>query len=92
MGTLLYFGGHRHSHGGSRDHHDTDVEVEGQPAANSRTEENINLRAAFIHVLGDLVQSIGVFVAAIVIYFKVRLYSKSSIVRTHGQLSTRSAL
>jgi zinc transporter 2 len=28
------------------------------------------VRAAFIHVLGDLVQSVGVFVAALLIYFK----------------------
>ena len=33
---------------------------------------NVNVRAAFIHVLGDLLQSIGVFVAALIIYFKVR--------------------
>ncbi|XP_030748415.1 zinc transporter 2-like isoform X2 [Sitophilus oryzae] len=32
--------------------------------------QNINVRAAFIHVLGDFLQSFGVFVAAIVIYFK----------------------
>ncbi|XP_025089498.1 zinc transporter 2-like [Pomacea canaliculata] len=31
---------------------------------------NINVRAAFIHVLGDLCQSVGVLVAAIIIYFK----------------------
>lgn len=31
--------------------------------------ENINVRAAFIHVLGDVLQSIGVFIAALVIYF-----------------------
>lgn len=33
-------------------------------------DENINVRAAFIHVLGDVLQSIGVFCAALVIYFK----------------------
>ncbi|KAF5283402.1 hypothetical protein FQA39_LY04778 [Lamprigera yunnana] len=32
--------------------------------------ENINVRAAFIHVIGDFLQSFGVFVAALVIYFK----------------------
>lgn len=31
---------------------------------------NINVRAAAIHVLGDLIQSIGVFIAAVVIKFK----------------------
>ncbi|XP_073822641.1 solute carrier family 30 member 3 isoform X3 [Musca autumnalis] len=32
--------------------------------------QNMNVRAAYIHVLGDMVQSVGVFIAAIVIYFK----------------------
>lgn len=32
--------------------------------------ENINVRAAFVHVIGDIVQSVGVFVAAIIIFFK----------------------
>ncbi len=32
---------------------------------------NASVRAAFIHVLGDLLQSFGVMVAAIVIYFRV---------------------
>lgn len=31
--------------------------------------ENINVRAAMIHVIGDIIQSIGVFVAALIIYF-----------------------
>lgn len=31
---------------------------------------NINVRAAFIHVLGDLIQSVGVLVAAVIIKFK----------------------
>ncbi|XP_067945824.1 proton-coupled zinc antiporter SLC30A2-like [Watersipora subatra] len=32
--------------------------------------ENINVRAAMIHVIGDFIQSIGVLTAAIIIYFK----------------------
>uniref|UniRef100_A0A8C5RLZ1 Solute carrier family 30 member 2 n=1 Tax=Laticauda laticaudata TaxID=8630 RepID=A0A8C5RLZ1_LATLA len=32
--------------------------------------QNTSVRAAFVHVVGDLVQSIGVLVAAIIIYFK----------------------
>jgi len=35
------------------------------------SKKNINVRAAFIHVLGDFIQSMGVFIAALVIYFKV---------------------
>lgn len=34
--------------------------------------DNTSVRAAFIHVVGDLLQSIGVMVAAIIIYFWVR--------------------
>lgn len=33
--------------------------------------ENINLRAAMLHVLGDMVQSVGVVLAAFIIKFKV---------------------
>ena len=40
-----------------------------------KSKENINVRAAMIHVVGDLIQSIGVLVAAIIIYFKVSRYS-----------------
>lgn len=54
MGWQLH-GTHGHSHGGGVSH------AHG---------ENINVRAAFIHVLGDVLQSIGVFCAAIIIYFK----------------------
>lgn len=53
MGWQLH-GSHGHSHGGGGGHGHT---------------ENINVRAAFIHVVGDVLQSIGVFCAAIIIYF-----------------------
>lgn len=33
---------------------------------------NASVRAAFVHVVGDLLQSISVLVSAIVIFFKVR--------------------
>lgn len=39
-------------------------------AEHSSKQENVNVRAAFIHVLGDFLQSTGVFVAAVLIYFK----------------------
>ncbi|CAG9855260.1 unnamed protein product [Phyllotreta striolata] len=59
MGLTLHHHGHTHS--------SQSVES-GQGAS-----ENINVRAAFIHVVGDFLQSFGVFVAAIVIYFKSNL-------------------
>ena len=35
------------------------------------SKQNMNVRAAFIHVIGDLLQSIGVLIAAFIIYYKV---------------------
>lgn len=56
MGWQLH-GSHGHSHGG------------GGGGGGHGHAENINVRAAFIHVVGDMLQSIGVFCAAAVIYF-----------------------
>ncbi|KAM9034666.1 LOW QUALITY PROTEIN: proton-coupled zinc antiporter SLC30A2 [Sarcophilus harrisii] len=50
--------GHWHSHGHS---HGTNVKKE---------EQNLSVRAAFIHVVGDLLQSLGVLVVAHVLYYK----------------------
>jgi zinc transporter 2 len=32
--------------------------------------ENVNIKAALIHVIGDIIQSVGVVIAAIIIYYK----------------------
>ncbi len=37
--------------------------------AGMHTHANLNIRAAFIHVLGDLVQSLGVLLASVIIKF-----------------------
>lgn len=65
--TLQFVGqahgsGHSHSFlsgGNSKD----DDDVQGN-------KKNLNVRAAFIHCIGDLLQSIGVLVAAVIIKFK----------------------
>ncbi|CAP33941.2 Protein CBR-TTM-1 [Caenorhabditis briggsae] len=59
MGLVLHFGtgGHGHTHGGHSNH------------GHSHDGKNVNVRAALIHVIGDLVQSIGVLIAAIIIKF-----------------------
>lgn len=36
---------------------------------NSKCDANPVIRAAYIHIIGDMIQSIGVLVAAIIIYF-----------------------
>lgn len=55
-------GGHGHSHGHGHGH-----------GGGKESEQNVNVRAAFIHVLGDLLQSLGVLIAAIIIFFKPNL-------------------
>ena len=74
MGAQLHGmpGGHGHSHGGGghgHSHKGRDEEAAHGHSHGAKKQENINVRAAFIHVLGDFIQSLGVFVAAIVIYF-----------------------
>ena len=64
MGCALHQG-HGHSHGGGGGHSHL---VEEGAAAEERT--NVNVKAAFIHVIGDFVQSLGVFIAALIIYFR----------------------
>jgi len=60
-------GSHGHDHGHGHGHGSAGASGSGKTAAAAQ-EENINVRAAFIHVVGDLVQSIGVMIAAIVIW------------------------
>lgn len=75
--------GHNHSHGGGHSHeasysnHNGKVESVftnriTRSGSLSTEKQNINVRAAFIHVLGDIVQSVGVLIAAYIIKFKVR--------------------
>merc|ERR1712129_285268 len=47
---------------GEHEHADSD--------GHSHDSSNINLRAAAIHVIGDFIQSVGVLIAALIIYFK----------------------
>ena len=66
--------GHGHSHDGKEGHGHS----HGDAPKEQKKEVNINVRAAFIHVIGDLVQSIGVLIAAIIIKFQVILLSARS--------------
>uniref|UniRef100_A0A1I7WZI7 Zinc transporter 2 n=1 Tax=Heterorhabditis bacteriophora TaxID=37862 RepID=A0A1I7WZI7_HETBA len=58
MAVVLHYGtgGHGHAHGGGHGH-----------SHNGGENNNVNVRAALIHVIGDLIQSIGVLIAALVI-------------------------
>ncbi|XP_016138043.1 zinc transporter 8-like [Sinocyclocheilus grahami] len=85
MAFTLHQSGHGHSHGGlsgghghSHDHRKKnghsnsnanhyDVEKHG---SGKRQQANASVRAAFVHVIGDLLQSVSVLVSALVIFFK----------------------
>ena len=47
-----------------------------------KEQRNINVHAAFIHVIGDLIQSVGVVIAAYIIRFRVSIYKCLSVVMT----------
>lgn len=68
MGLVLHNPCGRHHHGHSHGLQPAQNQIE--ESTNSQTFQNINVRAAFIHVLGDLVQSIGVLIAAFIIRYK----------------------
>ncbi|KAG9352235.1 hypothetical protein JZ751_020648 [Albula glossodonta] len=66
MGLLLNQSGHLHSHSHSHSH----GPPQQQGHSHQRGQGSLAVRAAFIHALGDLVQSIGVLIAAYIVRFK----------------------
>jgi cation diffusion facilitator family transporter len=60
--------GHAHATHDSHGEHKDDHDHCAHHGNSNHSEENINVRAAFIHALGDLVQSVGVVIAAIIIW------------------------
>lgn len=83
MAFTLFQTGHGHSHGGlsSNGHghsheshenkkgHSHDTERHG---SGKKMQGNASVRAAFVHVIGDLLQSISVLISALIIFFRVR--------------------
>jgi zinc transporter 2 len=61
--------GHNHD-GHNHDGHDHDLEHN----EDEEHHHNLNIRAAFIHVIGDLIQSVGVVIAAVCILVWPNLY------------------
>ncbi|KAL7754216.1 hypothetical protein RI367_000197 [Sorochytrium milnesiophthora] len=68
--------GHDHGHGHSHNHGHAHVDEEQgiAPAATAgvsgNDHHNLNVRAAIIHVIGDIISSIGVLISSIVIYYR----------------------
>lgn len=70
MGFLLNQSGHLHSHGHTHSHGSPGRgQAQGQRQG-QRGHGSLAVRAAFIHALGDLVQSVGVLIAAYIVRFK----------------------
>ncbi|PAA47290.1 hypothetical protein BOX15_Mlig007962g2 [Macrostomum lignano] len=73
MAATLHQHGHSHSHTVTTNRPISPPlpasQQQSQPAgSNGGPRHNLNVRAAFIHVVGDLIQSIGVMIAAIIIF------------------------
>ncbi|KFP81824.1 Zinc transporter 8, partial [Acanthisitta chloris] len=62
LSLILHQTSHGHSHGAHRGHMAAPAE---KPALS-----NASLRAAFVHAIGDLFQSISVLISALIIFFK----------------------
>ena len=71
---------HQHHTPNSKETVDVEMSPTPRPTTTAATTDlqlmvsrNINIRAAFIHILGDLIQSVGVLVASIIIYIRPSL-------------------
>ena len=61
--------GHSHSHGNGHSHANKQPLIEGENINKRKGSGNINLDGAMLHVLGDLLNSVGVIIAAVIIWF-----------------------
>lgn len=65
IGFLLH--GHDHPHQHSY-HEPAEDQVHHHQSSNAN--KNLNIRSAFVHAIGDLIQSVGVLIAAIIIWVR----------------------
>ena len=76
---IILHNGHSHTHHHSHTHSHANELLEGDKAEKPKTSmrtrtastSSINVKAAMIHVIGDLLQSIGLLVAVAIIWFRV---------------------
>merc|ERR1711865_675993 len=76
---------HDHEDHDHHDHHSNEHSLLVEKGNEEKERQrNVNLHAAYLHVMGDLAQSVAVFLGGIVIYWKPRL---PSFWRKHPQTS-----
>nr|XP_014339958.1 PREDICTED: zinc transporter 8-like [Latimeria chalumnae] len=68
LGLTLHQSGHGHSHRHGHSHGAQPCEHSTETGHSHQA--NASVRAAFIHVIGDLLQSVSVLVSALIIFFK----------------------
>ncbi|CEP00712.1 unnamed protein product (mitochondrion) [Plasmodiophora brassicae] len=76
IALVLHSSGHSHSHAHSHSsgpsstgEHSHDGHSHTEPLLGVHSHQNVNVRAALIHAIGDLVQSLGVLIAAFVVWW-----------------------
>ncbi|XP_046339384.1 zinc transporter 2-like isoform X1 [Haliotis rufescens] len=69
-GSLTDDSGHSHSRPKYGSISEANHEAHTETQESKKKDSNINVRAAFVHVVGDLLQSVGVLIAAFIVYFK----------------------
>ncbi|KAK8935742.1 Metal tolerance protein 1 [Platanthera zijinensis] len=70
--------GHGHEHGHGHDHRNIEIDItaeteerrEQEQQQNPKKRQNINVRSAYLHVLGDSIQSIGVMIGGGIIWYR----------------------
>lgn len=70
MGCALHDHGHTHGQSSPGKQQHSLLTNEVSDSSHHHSHQNMNVRAAMIHVISDFVQSCGVFIAALVIFFK----------------------
>ncbi|KAM9340206.1 proton-coupled zinc antiporter SLC30A8-like [Symphorus nematophorus] len=74
MALILHQSGHGHSHGGLsspwHSHSHGGLTSRGHSHKRRAQQASASVQAAFVHVVGDLLQSISVLISAIIIFFK----------------------
>ncbi|CAO3611499.1 unnamed protein product [Cunninghamella blakesleeana] len=63
-------GGHHHHHHHDEDEEDTIDHLSVDERSSKKAMKNINLQAAALHVLGDLLASLGVLISSIILWIK----------------------
>ncbi|KAL5730968.1 Metal tolerance protein 1 [Ranunculus cassubicifolius] len=65
---------HNHSHDHSHDHkHDTAIAPLLEGSTKEKKQKNVNVQGAYLHVLGDFIQSIGVMIGGAIIWYNPKL-------------------